>query len=202
MEKAKRCLEITIISAEGLRLNGRSVKKNTFVIVRIDSDNQRLTRMDKEGGSYPSWNEKLELPLPLPPLSNSVQLITVEVQCKTSLGVRSVGTSKIPTSDFMGDYTPPQYLHFLSYRLRDRNGERNGIINFSVRTIGSQSIAAAWPVLPPTPLIFPATGNQKINAVGGSGSGSGSALGVPVSVPYKYGNRHGYRHGYGHGYGV
>ncbi|XP_043707999.1 BON1-associated protein 2-like [Telopea speciosissima] len=191
MEKATRSLEVTIISAEGLRLDGRSVKKNTFVIVRTDSDNQRLTSMDKEGGSYPSWNEKLEPPLPLP---NSVQLITVEVQCNTFSGVKTVGTSKIPISDFIGDYTPPQYLHFLSYRLRDRNGERNGIINFSVRTIGSQSFAAAWPVLPPQPLGFPAVANKKINAASGSGSesGSGTALGVPVPVPYKFGNGQGY----------
>ncbi|XP_042503346.1 BON1-associated protein 1-like [Macadamia integrifolia] len=192
-KKATSSLEITIISAEGLRLNGRSVRKNIFVIVRADSRNQRSTSLEKGEGRNPSWNQKLEPPLPLP---NSVQsLITLEVQCKTSSGgVRTVGTSKIPISDFMADYTPPQYLHFLSYRLRDRNGERNGIINFSVRTLGSQSAFAAWPVLPPQPLGFPAAANQKFSAASGSGSGSGSgtALGVPVPMPYKFGSGHGY----------
>ncbi|XP_042503355.1 BON1-associated protein 2-like [Macadamia integrifolia] len=192
MEKATtRSLEVTIISAEDLRLHGRSVKKNTFVTVGTDSYSQRSTNIDKEGGSYPSWNQKLEPPLPLP---NSAQLITVEVQCITASGVRNVGTSKIPISDFIGDYTPPQYLHFLSYRLRDRNGERNGIINFSIRTLGLQRAVAAWPVPPPQALGFrpAAAAKQEFNGASGSGSGSGTALGVPVPVPYKY----------GHGYGV
>ncbi|KAJ4952712.1 hypothetical protein NE237_029544 [Protea cynaroides] len=188
MEKATCSLEITILSAESLRLDGRSVKKNTFVIVTSDSNNQRSTSMDKDGGSYPSWNEKLE-PLPLP---NSVNLITVEVQCKKSSGFRTVGTCKIPVSDLMADYTPAHYLHFLSYRLRDRNGERNGIINFSIRMVGSQCFG--WSV-PPQPLRIPAAAKQK-NAA----SGSGTALGVPVPVPYGY--EHGHGHGHGYGYGV
>ncbi|XP_010255486.1 PREDICTED: BON1-associated protein 2 [Nelumbo nucifera] len=124
-------LEINVISAEDLRLRHRSIKKNAFVVVRTDSHNYRSTRVDTEGGSYPYWNEKLNLALP-----NSAKFITVEVQCKTASGrARSVGTASIPVSDFIGDYTPAYYLHFLSYRLREQNGERNGIVNLSIRTL-------------------------------------------------------------------
>ncbi|KAJ4957342.1 hypothetical protein NE237_014125 [Protea cynaroides] len=187
MEKASRSLEITIISAEGLRLDGRSVKKNVFVIVRTDSQNQRSTSMESKGGIYPTWNEKLE-PLSLP---NTVPFITVEVQCmmSSSSRVRIVGTAKIPVSEFIGDNTPAQFLHFLSYRLRDRNGERNGIINFSIKTIRPNCLGLPVPpllapILPPRrPCLatMAASENQR------NAGGSGTALGIPVPYAYGYG---------------
>lgn len=61
------------------------------------------------------------------------RFITVEVQCKTSMGNKTVGVARVPVSDFVGEYVPQSYLHFLSYRLRDYKGEKNGIINISVR---------------------------------------------------------------------
>ncbi|XP_043718057.1 BON1-associated protein 2-like [Telopea speciosissima] len=188
MEKASstRSLEITILSAEGIRLDGRSVKQNAFVIVRTDPLNQVSTRMDSEGGSNPSWNEKLE-PLSLP---NSALFITVEVQSKTSSGMRTVGTATISVSEFIGNYTPPQYLHYLSYRLRDRKGERNGIINLSLKTVGGGSGQNCFGLAAPPSLgIVAAHENHSKN---GSTSGSGTAIGIPV--PYAY--------GYGLGYGV
>ncbi|KAM3698647.1 hypothetical protein ACB098_06G203400 [Castanea mollissima] len=121
-------LEITVISGEDLRNNRRPIKKNAFVVVRTDSYNSRRTDMDTDNGSYPKWNEKLVVDMPM-----HAQFITLEVQCKTSLGNKTVGTTRIPVSDFVGGYMPESYLHFLSYRLRDQNGERNGIVNISVR---------------------------------------------------------------------
>ncbi|XP_047979457.1 uncharacterized protein LOC125221383 [Salvia hispanica] len=56
-------IEVTVISAEVLRLGiNIFVKKDVFV-VRSDTFNSRSTGTDREGGSYPTWNEKLvELP--------------------------------------------------------------------------------------------------------------------------------------------
>nr|WNH14556.1 BON1 [Betula platyphylla] len=128
MESTSRTLEVTVISGENLRTNRKPVKKNTFVVIRTDSNNVCTTKMDADGGSYPSWNEKLVVDVPL-----HVRFITVEVQCKTSVGNKIVGVARIPISDFVGGYVPQSYLHFLSYRLRDSKGEGNGIINISVR---------------------------------------------------------------------
>ncbi|KAF8413121.1 hypothetical protein HHK36_001097 [Tetracentron sinense] len=135
MEKQSCSLDITVISAEGLSLNRHSIKKNTFVTVKTDPNNSQSTKMDTEGGSYPSWNEKLALELPC-----NARMVTVEVQCKTSSGVRTVGTANIPVSDFIGNHTPANYLHFLSYRLRERDGERNGIVNLSVKVKGQEYV--------------------------------------------------------------
>ncbi|XP_057980460.1 BON1-associated protein 1-like [Malania oleifera] len=123
-----RTLEINVISGERLRLGARRTARNAFVTIRTDHYNSRTTRVDPEGGSHPSWNEKLVLDLPV-----HSRFVTVEVQCRAGSGSRPVGTAQIPVTEFSGGYTPESYLHFLSYRLRNPTGGRNGIINISVR---------------------------------------------------------------------
>ncbi|XP_050238877.1 BON1-associated protein 2-like [Mercurialis annua] len=121
-------LEINVISAENLHLDGKPVKKDTFVVVRIDPVNYKSTRADHEGGRNPNWNEKLEMAM-----SMHDHFITLEVQCKIGSGNRIIGIARVPVSDFMDGYSPLNYLHFLSYRLRDSRNVRNGVINVSVK---------------------------------------------------------------------
>lgn len=143
-----RILEIRVISGEDLRINQRRQSvKNSFVVIKTDSGNNfsssstsyfpgeiRRTKLNTDGGSNPEWDEKLVMEMPL-----HARFVTVEVQCKknggnnSSSSSRIIGTVKIPVSDFIGGLVPENYLHFLSYRLRDTQGERNGIINLSVR---------------------------------------------------------------------
>ncbi|XP_068331309.1 BON1-associated protein 2-like [Pyrus communis] len=169
MAANSRTLEIKVISAENLQLDRKPIKKNASVTVRTDTNSQfRTTDMDTEGGAYPRWNETLVLDLPTHSKS-----ITVEVQCKTSSSVRTIGTATIPASDFVGGYVPEGYLHFLSYRLRDHKGERNGIINISVSMEAQKMYAyASSTTWSNSTMGFPATGNKSF--------GSGVVTGVPV----------------------
>ncbi|KAK3021432.1 hypothetical protein RJ639_045621 [Escallonia herrerae] len=146
MERASssgsRTVEIKVISGEGLRVNRTTpVKKNTFVIVRSESREGQATRVDTEGGSCPVWNEKFVVDMPM-----HARFVTAEVQCRTSTGNKVIGTAKIPVSDFVGGYVPKNYLHFLSYRLRDDKGERNGIINLSVKVRAAESDCGKYPM--------------------------------------------------------
>ncbi|XP_077247523.1 BON association protein 2 [Tasmannia lanceolata] len=164
MEKS-RCLDITVISAEGLKIANRWIKKNTFVTVRSDSVNYQSTSVDRDGGSYPSWNEKLQLALP-----DSVRSFTVDVNCKTGFGSSTVvGTCRIPMSDILEDYVPAYLIHFLSYRLRGRDGERNGIVNLAVRLVDPEyQFRPIW-----TPSVS-VSGREK-------NCRSGLAVGMPVA---------------------
>ncbi|KAJ7962327.1 BON1-associated protein 2-like [Quillaja saponaria] len=170
-----RTLEITVLSGENLRVNRKPVKKNAYVIVRTDSNNVVTTRMDTEGGNYPSWNEKMVVDM-----SMHVRFITIEVQCKTVMGIRNIGMARIPVSDFVGGYLPENYLHFLSYRLRDYEGDQNGIVNLSVRVKATEPVVlscsrtAAW------------AGTTVVGVQGfqmsemKTGNGGGVVTGVPV----------------------
>ncbi|TQE04556.1 hypothetical protein C1H46_009863 [Malus baccata] len=169
MAANSRTLEITVISAENLKLDRKPIKKNSSVTVRTDTNCQfRTTDMDTDGGSYPRWNEKLVLDFP-----EHSRYLTVEVQCKSSYGVRTVGTATIPASDFVGGYVPEGYLHFLSYRLRDHRGERNGIINISVRMKVPEMYACSSSTTSShSRMGFPVAENNNF--------GGGIATGVPV----------------------
>ncbi|XP_047162440.1 BON1-associated protein 2-like [Vigna umbellata] len=128
-----RTVEVTVLSAENLQMNKKPLRGNTFVTVHSDAstDAGAVTKVDSEGGSYPSWNEKVVVNVPL-----HARFITVEVKSKTSsssTGSNSIGVARIPISDFIGGYVPENQLHFLSYRLWDGNVRRNGVINISVR---------------------------------------------------------------------
>nr|GLL40671.1 BON1-associated protein 2-like [Ipomoea trifida] len=172
--ETSRDLEITVISGEGLRVG----KKNVFVTVKSEfSCNVKATGVDKEGGSFPAWNEKLVVDLPM-----HARYVTLQVQCKAFSGVKVVGEAKVPTKDFVGGgFVPESYLRFLSYRLRDRKGEKNGIINISVRvknspengavaSCSSQYSRRPWTGLPP-----PA----------GNPANAGVVTGIPVWCSYQ-----------------
>ncbi|XP_022872578.1 BON1-associated protein 2-like [Olea europaea var. sylvestris] len=163
MEKASsRVIEVTVITGEDLRVNRRNpVKKNAFVIVRSDPLNAKSTGMNTDGGCNPIWNEKLVMDLPM-----HANFITVEVHS----GSKIIGIARIPLSDFMGGYLPANYLSFLSYRLRDDNGEKNGIINLAVKVSGQTNMSCAASCSRPW---FGGPMNEKVS--------NGTVTGIPVS---------------------
>ncbi|KAL5727608.1 hypothetical protein ACHQM5_000787 [Ranunculus cassubicifolius] len=180
-------LEITILSAEDLRMNGRPVKKKkTFVTIETGQNNAQSTSTSSTGGSHPSWNEKLQFSL----LCNSIENIKLIMKCKTSSGVKVIGSVCIPLSDFLEDYVPPNCLHFLSYRLREHDGDRNGIVNISIRVKGADRI----PRTVPSSIVQ--TGYRNSNAVGWmpqsrnhrqdayTRNNGGIAVGIPVTKRY------------------
>jgi len=137
-------LQLTIQSAETLTATGKKpIKQKTFVVISTEDvhqgyGKQRLQQRTRnsEGGSNPIWDEKLETSIPM-----HTKYITLEVRCATTSKSqeksRSIGAARVPLSDFIGNYhnNSDDYLHFLSYRLRDQFGEPNGIINFSVKVL-------------------------------------------------------------------
>ncbi|XP_061340166.1 BON1-associated protein 2-like [Gastrolobium bilobum] len=134
MEATKpRTLEVAVLSAEDLRVNGKPATKNVYVMVRAESITSHTTAMkgDGGGGGFHSWNERF-----LVELAMHARSITFEVKYKTQMGViKDVGVARIALSDFLGGFVPDNCLQFLSYRLRDFDGLRNGIINLSVRVV-------------------------------------------------------------------
>ncbi|KAF8027001.1 hypothetical protein BT93_E0046 [Corymbia citriodora subsp. variegata] len=201
-----RRLEVTVISGEDLRINDKPIKNNAFVTVKADShgspSSQDSTKPDARSESYPYWDEKLHVDLP----ADSPYVVVKVCRRTSSAGDKHVGTAWIPVSDFIGEYTPENYLRFLSYRLRDAKGLRNGIINISVRVVSSsyKRTSSCSSRLPPlVPEFRMPVGWEKH---GGTSSGSsrlppllpefrmpvgrekhgGTVNGVPVWYPYQW----------------
>ncbi|KAI6707598.1 hypothetical protein NL676_010560 [Syzygium grande] len=174
-----RSLEVTVISGEDLRINDRPIKNNAFVTVKADSRGssslQDSTKPDARSESYPYWDEKLHVDLP----AGSRHVVVEVCRRSSAAGDQLVGTAWIPVSDFVGDYTPENYLHFLSYRLRDAKGLRNGIINISVRVVTSSYGGTASPSSLPSEPKFGMPVEREKNG--------GTVTGVPVwyTKPWK-----------------
>lgn len=135
IETKPRTLELTVLSAENLRVNGKTATKNVFVVVRAESLTAHTTSCKGNGSNsngFVSWNEKFVVEV-----AAHARSIAFEVKCKTSPtgSVRDVGVARVALSDFLGTVVPDHCLQFLCYRLRDWDGLKNGVINFSVRDL-------------------------------------------------------------------
>ncbi|KAI4377993.1 hypothetical protein MLD38_015539 [Melastoma candidum] len=126
----RHTLEITVVSAEALTINGCPVRNKAYVIVRTDDGSWSQSGICCDGGLSPTWHEKLLLDMP-----RRSRDVVVEVRRRGRRRDKFVGTTRIPVSDFTGEYFVPvlDHLHFLSYRLWDSKGLKNGIINVSIR---------------------------------------------------------------------
>ncbi|KAF8026998.1 hypothetical protein BT93_E0043 [Corymbia citriodora subsp. variegata] len=165
----KRSLEITLISAENIRLHKKPVK-NAVVVVRVEPGLECSTKPAPDKGTNPKWNESLVVDLPL-----HAGFITVEVKRKSSSGTyKLVGRATVPVSDLAGEFGAPEdYLHFLSYRLRDSNGVRtDGIINISAK-MATPATAHTYEV-PRLEISVPVNDRRKMMAAGGV------VTGVPI----------------------
>ncbi|KAJ4904304.1 BON1-associated protein 2 [Raphanus sativus] len=161
-----RSLEIELISAEGLKVNRKPVKRKTFGVVRIDQEIYTCTP-DEQGGSYPIWKDRIKTEMAT---DGSVRFITIEVCYKTSGGAyKNVGVAKIPVTDFMGGFAPQGHLNFLSYRLRDEYGDKSGIINVSIMVkpdVNDVKYASPSPLMVPS-LGYTACSSQAAAAANG-----------------------------------
>ncbi|CAL5196155.1 unnamed protein product [Lathyrus oleraceus] len=125
-----KTLELTVLSAQDIHVNGEPVTTNIFVVVRAESTTTHTTPLSTGEGNVLSWNEKFTVEL-----STYARSISFEVKYQTTTGVRDVGVARIAVSDFLGGSVPETSLQVLSYTLRDWNGLCNGVINFSVRVV-------------------------------------------------------------------
>lgn len=153
---ASQTIEVTVISAEELRVNGK-----VSVTVRTGPCSSLSTAADPAA----AWNEKLVMELPATAPFLTVQVIS---------GSRVIGAARIPVTDFKGGYLPENYLNILSYRLTTASGKKEGIVNLSVKVKGAANTGCAAACsrpsmgLPAADLMF----------------SGGVAAGIPV--PYTY----------------
>ncbi|XP_054785268.1 BON1-associated protein 2-like [Prosopis cineraria] len=134
-----RTLEVRVISGENLCIDRAPVTENVSVTVRAESLKCWSTKMARQEAESSStlWNEKLMMEVPL-----HAQSITFEVQCKTTRGtVRSIGLARIGIWDLI-PREDQECLEMQSYRLRNWEGRRSGVINFSVKEVKEEGETA------------------------------------------------------------
>ncbi|CAL5196165.1 unnamed protein product [Lathyrus oleraceus] len=132
MGLTSRTLEITVISGENIH-----VTEDAYVVVRGESLDCYTTKTVKDNkSSFLSWDEMFLLDMPL-----HARSITFEVQCKRFKSVRPIGVARIAVADFLSGIESENCMQVLSYRLRDWEGKKNGVIHFGVRVVVPEKIS-------------------------------------------------------------
>ncbi|CAL9199578.1 unnamed protein product [Musa hybrid cultivar] len=223
---AYRTLEITLVSAKGLKDVNLFFKMAVYAVVSL-SDN-RLARQrtppDREGGRNPSWNSTLHLTI-LADGDLACHFLHILLRTKRVLGDRDVGEVRVPLPELLsGAGDGPTSVQFVSYQVhRVTSGKPKGILNFSYKLSERVAVSAseastyqpsttAYPTAagtvpyPPPPLPPPiSNADEPVMAYpAGTSSAVYAAHGV-AAPPYGYGYPPvGYGYGYppaGHGYG-
>ncbi|KAJ1375785.1 C2 domain [Sesbania bispinosa] len=178
MGLSSRTLEITVISGENV-----NVTEDAYVVVRSESLKCCTTKMAKDNcgsndSSFLSWNERFFVEIPA-----HARSITFELQCNKFKGARPVGVARIAISDFLCGAVPQNCLQVLSYRLRDWEGKRNGVIHFSVRVVAPEEceISAAELPVKETVASRKVSGDQFTGICAGDKNSSG---GVVTGIPF------------------
>ncbi|CAK8560895.1 unnamed protein product [Lathyrus sativus] len=172
-----RTLEITVISGENIHA---SESEDAYVVVRGESLDCYTTKTVKDNSSFLLWNEKFLLDMPL-----HARSVTFEVQSKKFKGVRPIGVARIAVVDFLNDSESENCMQVLSYRLRDWEGRKNGVIHFGVRVVVPEKISVT--VAEKDTMV---NGKSYSDRLTGMDYGGKSSNGVVIGIPFwgKYPN--------------
>ncbi|GLT40475.1 hypothetical protein SLA2020_146120 [Shorea laevis] len=146
-QQQKFVVEITVISAEGLKNTSSSLfshRLRPFVSISTvpptpaschggDHGKVYQTRIDDSGGVNPTWGDSFRVPVEATFFANRYSCIYLQLYTKRLIsGKAQLGWCQIPVSDI--GFSPAGSLRHLSYRLRDNDGSRgHGIVNVSVK---------------------------------------------------------------------
>ncbi|XP_054782228.1 BON1-associated protein 2-like [Prosopis cineraria] len=172
-------LEVTVLSADNLRVDRTPVTNNVYVVVRAESINSFATGMVSATTSQFLWNDKF-----LVDMAVHTRSITFEVKHKTAMGVvKNVGVARIAVSDFLGgggSGMVEDCSKVLSYRLRDGEGWPNGVINFEVKVLMRCSSSKTKPVAAMTGRKVSSCGFQMRASTADQMKLNGVVIGVPT----------------------
>ncbi|XP_059070138.1 BON1-associated protein 2-like [Cryptomeria japonica] len=157
----------------------------TYANVWSDPTNRNSTRVDRHGGSYPTWNDKFHMDVSKCFLQQKGSTLLIQIYTKTLLGKKRVGSARVPYADILEGFTKPDSIHFLSYRIRSRNGRPRGTLDLSLRFLDKidQSLG---PSRPQSEIKFPSfPSRSRINASSNGECNNGAvnsfAIGIPIS---------------------
>jgi hypothetical protein len=143
-------LEITVLSAEGLKTSSSALFSNrvrpfiTFTTALPSPynpcskgdkkcPNAYRTRVDDEGGTNPTWGDKFRVPLDATFFADIYSSVHLQLYTKRLIvGQALLGWCQIPAHDIGSP--PVGSVRYLSYRLRARDGSRShGIVNLAIK---------------------------------------------------------------------
>ncbi|XP_075484711.1 uncharacterized protein LOC142524557 [Primulina tabacum] len=142
---AKTWIEISLISARGLRRTSSLWKLQWFAVGWIDPDNKYCTKIDASGTGNPVWNTKFTTAIDHPKDGSGFQDLVLHVEVRSwepiFLGERLQGTTTVVLKEFLEKYNAGECDEISkpveeigSFQLRKRNSNKcRGFVDVSIR---------------------------------------------------------------------
>lgn len=110
-------LELTIISAEGLKDVRHVSKMQTYATIQVDGNAKKSTQVDKRGGVNPVWNEKVWLAMPkdMSGAHSQASELVIEVVSIGLMGHKVAGEVHIPLREMLKRASSSNEMHYGSY---------------------------------------------------------------------------------------
>lgn len=126
-------VELTILSARDLKnVNWRYGDLRPYVVAWVDPDYKVSTRVDSEGDTNPSWDEKLTIPVGKRPLEESELTIEVVHEKPSELTKPLVGTVRIPLVQVLDEVGFEERLE-RTLKLKRPSGRPQGKLETQIR---------------------------------------------------------------------
>ncbi|AES60986.1 putative C2 domain-containing protein [Medicago truncatula] len=135
-------LELNVISAQDLASLGRNMR--TYAVAWVHPDRKLSTRVDTQGHTNPTWNDKFVFRVDEEFLYSDTSAIMVEVYALHWFKDIHVGTVRVlvgnlippPTRPFHNDRAP-MGMRFVALQVRRPSGRPQGILNIGVTVLDS-----------------------------------------------------------------
>ncbi|KAG4918350.1 hypothetical protein AAZX31_20G073300 [Glycine max] len=135
-------LELNVISAQDLAPVGRSMR--TYAIAWIDPDRKLSTRVDSQGGTNPTWNDKFVFRVDEDFLYDEESVITIDIYALHWFRDIHVGSAQVLSGDLFPPPTQPQKntykstgMQFMGLQVQRPSGRPKGILNIGAAIIDS-----------------------------------------------------------------
>ncbi|KAE9612117.1 hypothetical protein Lal_00022250 [Lupinus albus] len=135
-------LELNVISAQDLAPVGRSMR--TYAVAWVHPDRKLSTRVDTEGHTNPTWNDKFVFRVNEEFLQADTSAIMVEIYALHWFKDIHVGTVRVlvgnlipPSSRPLHNNHAPMGMRFVALQVRRSSGKPQGILNIGAAVLDS-----------------------------------------------------------------
>ncbi|XP_047338390.1 protein SRC2 homolog [Impatiens glandulifera] len=129
-----RKLDITVISADGLKDVGLLSKMDVYVTVFLSDDPRSKCRtpVDKDGGKSPKWNHKLNLYVYEHSLSHNPSLI-FNIRADRIISDKDIGEVVVPIKELLESSTSDSSERVVEYAVHTSKGKPKGTLKFAYK---------------------------------------------------------------------
>ncbi|KAH7578380.1 hypothetical protein JRO89_XS01G0374700 [Xanthoceras sorbifolium] len=150
---AQRSLEITVVSAKGLKKVKHLSRMDVYVTASISGDQptEQKTPVDKDGGTSPKWNHSMKFKIDETLAQTNMHLFTIifKIKCDRTLrGDREIGEVHVAVKELLDNASDDNSPKYVTYPVRNPSGKQKGELNFIFKfgdKIGTGATAAAFP---------------------------------------------------------